>query len=142
MRPQGHPYNRDCGILRAEIGRGAEQLFFRRNVPVVDEGPGLSGSSFLAVAEALERAGAPGEKIVLVSSHEPNVDTLAQRMQRARWRQFSCVAVSGKRAGQRMPWILSAEAIGAAVLRKESEWPAIWTSFERLKYFSSSIEHR
>ncbi|HET9165208.1 MAG TPA: hypothetical protein VFP11_04370, partial [Candidatus Angelobacter sp.] len=55
-----------------------------------DEGPGLSGSSFLAVAEALERSGAPTEKIILISAHEPNVNALCAEnaARRKRWIYF------------------------------------------------------
>jgi hypothetical protein len=116
------------------------------SVAVVDEGPGLSGSSFLAVAEALERAGVPVEKIILISSHEPNVDALCAENAVRRWQRFCCIPVSNE---ARRP-AEAVEFIGGGQWRSrafanESEWPAAWTSFERLKYLSLNTgngEHR
>jgi len=104
---------------------------------VVDEGPGLSGSSFLSVAEALTEAGAPAEKITLICGHEPDLKSLCsdngpQRASRFRW-----VAVDNR---PRVPD--GAEVfIGGGEWRRssfaqEQEWPASWTSLERLKYLS------
>jgi hypothetical protein len=97
----------------------------------------LSGSSFLAVAEALERAGVPVEKIILTSSHAPNVNALCAENAAHRWQRFRCIPVAGE---ARRP----AEAVDfvgggqwrSRVFAKESEWPAAWSSFERLKYLS------
>jgi hypothetical protein len=100
----------------------------------------LSGSSFLAVAEALERSGAPLDKIVLVSSHAPNVDALCATDAAQRWRRFRGVAVE---AETRRP-AEAADFIGGGHWRRfianDAEWPASWTSFERLKYVPS-MEH-
>lgn len=138
VRPQGHPYNRSAEftieqmtVIRTAVSSGA-------NFAVVDEGPGLSGSSFLAVAEALEREGAPAEKIVLVSSHPPNVDALCATDGARRWRRFACVAVEGE---ARRPTD-AAEFIGGGrwrsrLIPNECDWPGVWTSFERIKYLSS-----
>jgi hypothetical protein len=141
VRPQGHPYNRTAEFSARQISAIKQYASFGATFAVVDEGPGLSGSSFLAVAEALEQAGAPREQIVLVSSHAPNVDALCAADAARRWQRFRCVAVSGE---ARLP-VEAADFIGGGkwrslVLSSESEWPAIWTSFERLKYLSSS-EH-
>jgi hypothetical protein len=105
----------------------------------VDEGPGLSGSSFLAVAEALERAGASTEKIVLLCSHAPNVDALCAFDGARRWQRFRCIPVASE---SRRP-AEAVEFIGGGQWRSqlfadECEWPAAWTSFERLKYLSSN----
>jgi hypothetical protein len=139
VRPQGHPYHRrtefsphELAIVKAAIPSGA-------TFAVVDEGPGLSGSSFLSVAEALERAGAPREKIILVSGHEPNVEALCASDAARRWRRYCNVAVAGE---PRRP-APAANFIGAGqwrsrLMSNESEWPAAWTSFERLKYLSDA----
>lgn len=139
VRPQGHPYDRrtefspqQLAIVKAAISSGA-------TLAIVDEGPGLSGSSFLSVTEALEQAGAPPEKIVLVSGHEPNVDALCASDAPRRWRRYRNVAVDGE---SRRP-APAANFIGAGqwrsrLMSNESEWPASWTSFERLKYLSDA----
>src|SRR5512140_1645102 len=63
VRPQGHPYNRTLEFTPEQIAVVSRAVSCGATFAVVDEGPGLSGSSFLAAAEALERAGAPAEKI-------------------------------------------------------------------------------
>ena len=141
VRPQGHPYNRTAEFSVRQLAAIDQSASSGATFAVVDEGPGLSGSSFLAVAEAVEQAGAPREKIVLVSSHEPNVDALCAVDAARRWRRFRCVAVSGeaRRPSQAVDFTGGGKWRSRA-FASESEWPAIWTSFERLKYFSSS-EH-
>jgi hypothetical protein len=142
VRPQGHPYNRTAEFSARQLSAIKKSISSSATFAVVDEGPGLSGSSFLAIAEALEQAGVPREKIVLVSSHEPNVDALCADDAARRWRRFRCLAVAGE---TRRP----AEAedfTGGGKWRNrmfasESEWPASWTSFERLKYLSENSDN-
>jgi hypothetical protein len=52
---------------------------------VVDEGPGLSGSSFAAVATALEEAGARPDRIRFFPSHLGEPGPEASEAVRARW---------------------------------------------------------
>src|SRR5215467_1729293 len=130
VRPQGHPYNRSAEFSAQQLAAIDQYVPSGATFAVVDEGPGLSGSSFLAVAEALERAGAPQEKIVLVSSHAPNIGALCAVDAARRWRRFRCVAVSGE---ERRP-SRAGDFIGGGkwrnrVFASEPEWPAIWTSF-------------
>ncbi len=66
VRPTGPPFRRRLS-LRAELQ--GELAAARGAVAVVDEGPGLSGSSFLAVAETLAAAGVARERLVLLPSH-------------------------------------------------------------------------
>jgi hypothetical protein len=139
VRPQGHPYNRTAEftpeqmpVVRQAVSSGASYV-------VVDEGPGLSGSSFLAVAEALERAGASTEKIILVSSHEPDINTLCAENAAQRWQRFRCIPVASE---VRRP-VEAVDFVGGGhwrsrVFANESRWPDAWTNFERLKYLSLS----
>jgi hypothetical protein len=140
VRPQGHPYNRSAEFTSDQMIAVGKAISCGACFAVVDEGPGLSGSSFLAVAEALERAGAPAGKIILVSSHPPNVEALCANDVARRWQRFRCVpAVAGK---ARRP----AEAVDFVggghwrdrLIANKFEWPASWTNFERLKYLSSA----
>jgi len=140
-RPQGHPYNRILEFAAEQMSEISKAVSGGASFAVVDEGPGLSGSSFLAVAEALERAGAPREKIFLVSSHAPNLDALCATDAARRWQRFHCIPVAGE---ARRP-AGAVDFIGGGrwrsrVLANESEWPAAWTSLERLKYLSLSGE--
>jgi hypothetical protein len=139
VRPLGHPYNRTAEFTPEQMAAVSRAVSCAANFAVVDEGPGLSGSSFLAVAEALERAGAAIEKIFLVSAHEPNVDALCAENAAPRWQRFRCIPAGGE---SRQP-SEAEEFIGGGQWRSslypsESEWPASWASFERLKYLSSN----
>jgi hypothetical protein len=139
VRPQGHPYNRTVEFTVGQIAAVRNAMSRGARFAVVDEGPGLSGSSFLAVAEALEAAGAPAEKIMLISSHAPNVNALCAENAACRWQRFRCIPVSSE---TRRP-AAAVEFIGGGQWRSrafagEPEWPAAWTSLERLKYLSSA----
>ena len=137
VRPQGHPYNRQTELALSQLALVQNAGFYAATFAIVDEGPGLSGSSFLSVAEALEQAGVPSERIVLLSSHVPNVDSLCAVDAAQRWRRLQSFAV-----GETQRPIQIGEFIGGGhwrrrLLTNESEWPAAWTSFERLKYLSA-----
>ncbi|HEX4602522.1 MAG TPA: hypothetical protein VH724_00880, partial [Candidatus Angelobacter sp.] len=96
VRPEGHPYNRHTALLPRQLAIVQDAVSSGATFAIVDEGPGLSGSSFLSVAEALEGAGAPREKIVLLSGHEPNVNTLCAPDAAQRWQRYKNVAVAGQ----------------------------------------------
>ncbi len=139
VRPEGHPYNRSTELLPSQLGIVQSGVFCGATFVIVDEGPGLSGSSFLSVAEALEKAGVPIQKIVLLGSHEPNIDSLCASEAARRWRRFHCMAVA---AEARRP-VEAVDFIGGGQWRcrlfhSESEWPAAWISLERLKYLSAA----
>ena len=137
VRPTGHAYNR-----RMEFP-AAERDFVRREAAaggmflVDDEGPGLSGSSFLSVAEALAQAGVKKERITLICSHEVNADRLCAENAASRWKQFHSVVVpaEARRPGNAQVWIGGGEW-RRYFLRDHSAWPSCWVSFERLKYLS------
>jgi hypothetical protein len=137
VRPQGHPYDRSAEFTSEQMAAVRKAISCGASFAVVDEGPGLSGSSFLAVAEALEQEGAPTGQILLISSHAPNVDTLCASDAARRWQRFRCVPVAGE---ARRP-VEAVDFIGGGhwrnrLIANEFERPASWTSFERLKYLS------
>ena len=137
VRPEGHPFDRTLtfdGTQRCWIAKQQERgaQFF-----VVDEGPGLSGSSFLAVAEALVDAGVASDRIVLLPSSIPDLPNLFAPNAAARWSRFRTLALKPTR---RIP-PHAAESVGGGEWRKyvfasESEWPAVWPWTERQKYLS------
>lgn len=80
VRPRGHPFDR-----RLELTPGLEALIAGEKSArflVVDEGPGLSGSSFISVAERL------GERVVLFPSHEPDAARLVSERARQLWPRY------------------------------------------------------
>ncbi|HYO82014.1 MAG TPA: hypothetical protein VES20_11465, partial [Bryobacteraceae bacterium] len=79
VRPHGHPFDRRvCLHPDLQVRVGDWHL-------VVDEGPGISGSSFAAVADALNERGVPDERIVFFPSYEPDREALCSERARARW---------------------------------------------------------
>ena len=138
VRPSGHPYNRRTDFSPEQLAcieraESKDAAFF-----VVDEGPGLSGSSLLSVAEALEAAGVSREKITLLCGHEPKVEALCADDAIERWPRYRCVAAAGEaRRPAAAGSFLGAGQWRSRVFDRESNWPGIWTSLERLKYLSS-----
>jgi len=142
VRPEGHPYNRRTEFSHAQLAVVQQAVSSGATFVVVDEGPGLSGSSFLSVAESLERAGALQEKIILLGGHQPNVDALCAADAAQRWRRLRYHAVAGE---PRRP-ASAVDFIGAGkwrsqLLNDRSDWSPSWTSFERLKYLSPAASH-
>src|SRR5215471_5893930 len=143
VRPVGHPYNRrvqfsakQLDLIRRAASSGAALV-------VVDEGPGLSGSSFLSVAESLEEAGAQREKITLICGHEPDFDSFRASEGPRRARRFRWISASSEPRRPRA----AGSFVGGGEWRKhlfpdEHMWPASWTALERLKYLSSTGEAR
>jgi hypothetical protein len=83
VRPTGHPYARELhpspyeeSVLAQPAGAYA----------IVDEGPGLSGSSFTSVARWLERRGVPRERMVFFPSHAGEPGRMASEETRSLWR--------------------------------------------------------
>lgn len=67
VRPVGHPFQRRVQLAAAMSGRLTRK---GGRLAVVDEGPGLSGSSFGAVVDRLESQGIARERIILLPSHD------------------------------------------------------------------------
>jgi hypothetical protein len=86
VRPRGHPFDRELRLsagLQQRIRSHADAWFL-----VVDEGPGISGSSFISVASKLEELGLPADRIVLFPSHDPEPARLRSEKARATWRRY------------------------------------------------------
>jgi hypothetical protein len=138
VRPNGHPFDRKLSADEHLCGWIGEQSQRDARFYIVDEGPGLSGSSFLAVAEALVEAGVSHDRIVLLPSSNPNLEALIAPNAAARWVRFRTFPLRPTR-------YIPADAslhIGGGEWRKhvfasEAEWPAVWSWTERQKYFSS-----
>src|SRR5690606_16060997 len=112
---------------------------------VVDEGPGISGSSFASVAETLLGLGSRAERIVLLPSWNPEPDALRSVRARLTWRRhriylasFESVWVDSGRLAAALPqgalldlsagaWRRLSGLPGAAL-------PAVHPQHERRKY--------
>ena len=156
-RPTGHPFDRRSTLEAADI-RDAEFAL------IVDEGPGLSGSSMVAVASALVGLGFDRRRISFLPGHGgdpgPSASAESRRwwadtpryftpLDRARWRPRSsgmatlnlgsCLAEATARIrGLNQP-VAEARNAGGGLWRafaydSEADWPAVTARFESPKY--------
>ena len=85
VRPAGHPFSRKLAVSQW-LGRELlQEEGGRPRYAVVDEGPGLSGSSFGCVADWLEDRGTQPEAISFFPSHRGSPGPHASERHRLRW---------------------------------------------------------
>lgn len=142
IRPRGHPFDRRprfAGELEAALRARAPDVFL-----IVDEGPGLSGSSLAGTARALEELGVGADRIVLVPSWRTDGRDLRSAEARDRWRrhpQFTATFEEVWRESGRLDAIahgrtlcdLSAGAWRPVLMGHELEYPAVHPQHERRK---------
>ena len=150
-RPAGHPFSR-----KVTIGQwlGRDLLEGKPRYVIVDEGPGLSGSSFGCVADWLEDRGVAPEAISFCPSHSGSLGPYSSERHRTRWEKtrrhvVEFESVFGSRDG-RWPlerWVedltgrvedspedLSAGRWREKLFPERSLWPAADVHGERRKY--------
>lgn len=138
VRPHGHPFEREIRIdeaLMARILRHARTAHFC----VVDEGPGISGSSFASVADKLGELGVPDDRIVLFPSHSPDPSSLRSERAQGHWQRHP-IYVEAFRRPAHIPDI--ALDLSGGVWRDLPPWsgrpalelPAVQPQHERTKY--------
>ena len=134
VRPRGHPFDRRLAVdaaMRQAWRQAAGSEFL-----VVDEGPGLSGSSFASVARALVENGVPEPRIALFPSHEADPRTFVSDEARAQWARHPVWTCGFEEAGLRPDADLDLSA-GAWRPRNApigTETPAAHPQHERRKY--------
>jgi hypothetical protein len=137
VRPTGHPYDRQTHfsdaqrlLLAREAQRGSKFL-------VVDEGPGLSGSSFLSVAESIADLGVADDRIILVGTREVDPMHLCARDAARRWKRFSWQKASSRIYDRfQETTSLSGGRWRNLFLPSWTKWPASWQEMETLKFWS------
>jgi hypothetical protein len=153
IRPTGHSFRREVSLAE-EL---AAQLLAARSVhfAVVDEGPGLSGSSFGAIADYLEDRGVPADRIAFFPSHGGALGPQACERHRSRWgkvaRQvmpFEALVLCARRPEHRLEaWVADVlgptegppEDISGGRWRlhqyaREADWPPVHAQHERRKF--------
>jgi hypothetical protein len=88
VRPVGHPYDRKTHFTEAQLRWISAQRDRDAEFLIVDEGPGLSGSSFLSVGESLLEAGVEHKRICFLGSRQVDPGTLNSPQGAERWRGF------------------------------------------------------
>lgn len=137
VRPRGHPFARKVELeppLEAAWRARADRWW-----AVVDEGPGLSGSSMTSVASKLEELGIPGARIVLFPSWETSGEQFVSPDARRRWPRHRKYTGS-----YRAPEGTDISAGGWRRLLYPDcrEWPAVQTQHERRKYLAGNPGER
>lgn len=123
VRPTGHPFDR-CVEIRSQLL--PEDWF-----AVVDEGPGISGSSFASVCRALTERGAAARRIVLFPSWDADVESLRSGSGRDCFRKHRRY-VPGE---HRPSWLDGSTDLSAGHWREPMAcWPAVQPQHERRKY--------
>jgi hypothetical protein len=146
VRPVGHPFQRELALgdeLRNELA-GHTGAFV-----VVDEGPGLSGSSFGAVADALEELGVEPGRIAFLPGHGGELGPQASERHKSRWaRALRPVAGFDEVVRPHLvrwceelvgPAVEPLQDISGGAWRErvygsEAEWPPANAAQERLKF--------
>lgn len=136
LRPVGHPFQRELR-LSPEL----ERLLL--SVPgalyaIVDEGPGLSGSSFGAAADWLEDHGVAPERLHFFPGHRNDLGPQASERHRQRWararrhvRDFDPSFLANNGAALED---IAAGRWRARVYTSEHDWPPADLINERRKY--------
>nr|WP_255636255.1 hypothetical protein [Azospirillum sp. 412522] len=101
LRPVGPPFQRELRIsekLRATLLANPDAAYV-----IVDEGPGLSGSSFGAIADWLEMQGVAADRIAFLPGHDGELGPQSSERHRRRWAEavrpvigFDELLLSGK----------------------------------------------
>jgi hypothetical protein len=149
VRPRGDPLRRHLAVAPSLVTEWAGAA----RVSIVDEGPGMSGSSFGAVADRLEDAGVPLERVECFPSHAGEPGPAASGRHRARWGRLSRHVVEVDallvQDGTLARWIaglvgplvqpledLSAGRWRTKHYRSEADWPPCVVHQERRKWLA------
>ncbi len=139
VRPRGHPFGRrprlDPSLLECLHQRGDETFV------IVDEGPGMSGSSLVGVADTIASLGIDDGRIVLLPAWNPCASRLGSAHARENWDRWRKVVVSPESIGlladvlpagdEVQEW--SAGAWRTALLPPDA-WPPVQPQHERRKW--------
>lgn len=125
VRPRGHPFHRMLELEHPIDSRPGTHY------AIVDEGPGLSGTSLTSVAAAL---GLPDERISFFPSWLPDGSAFLSQAARERWRRHARWAVAFEEV---LP-CPAPDDISAGKWRERfsngAAWPAVQPQHERRKY--------
>jgi hypothetical protein len=140
VRASGHPFNRSVEL---------PQLPTTSYALVVDEGPGMSGSSMAAVAQAFLKKGFHRNQIVFFPAHDngpgdaapdnvrkcwSSVRIVTTKLDDARWRRQTLQEQLREACNATSIVDCSAGLWRKVAYENENHWPAVGPQFERVKY--------
>lgn len=146
VRPRREYINRSVclsGKLKREMTAEGTPYFL-----LVDEGPGLSGSSFGVTAECLSHLGIPDERIIFISSWNPAPEGLITEVGRKRWelhkKYYSDFDNTWIKSGKLFSFIpfkyitdISGGKWRSLFYSDQSKSPAVYPAEERRKFLCS-----
>lgn len=144
VRPRGHPFDRqvtlDEHLVSSLLSVRGGTCFL-----IVDEGPGLSGSSFASAARALRQLGIPSDRIILFPSSNPDGSAFRSETARAIWNDHRrCVASSQDAPcsieccdGQEGGVDISGGGWRKTLWHLNADIPAVHPQHEVIKYWSA-----
>ena len=139
VRPRGHPFERRPRLHPELID--LLRLHGRETFLIVDEGPGMSGSSFIGVAEAMASLGVADSRIVLLPAWIPAGSQLSSERARSSWDRWRKVVVSPDSIGlldHAVPGEDEVREWSAGAWRNEllpsASWPPVQPQHERRKW--------
>jgi hypothetical protein len=147
VRPTGHPFTRTVRLPPFDSSQFNCAL-------IVDEGPGISGSSMASVADALATQGIRDVSFLPGHSREPGFAASAEIRRRwaqtpryvaslaeLTWNGVSLAQSLAQKTSELFPSdpVVRVEDVSgglwrAAVYRSETDWPACPAAFERMKF--------
>ena len=143
LRPRGHPFDRRPLVTPelAEIFQREREATFL----LIDEGPGISGSSLASTAELLSHLGIADDRIVLFPSWATDGSGLKSPLARDRWTRHKQFVVdfdevwlaSGRLTRTLPPGTLREFSAGAwrnELCADPDDFPAVQPQHERRKY--------
>jgi len=148
LRPRGHPFTRRAVVssqLAAVLQADHDASFL-----IIDEGPGISGSSIAGTAAALSELGIGDDRILLLPSWSTDGAALLSEEAKNRWRRhrqfvvtFEEVWLDSGRLGQELPpgrlHDVSAGAWRPRLYGDPEAYPAVQPQHERRKYVFEPI---
>jgi len=145
VRPRGHPFDRRVR-LDTQLGDDiAHAVRAGAHVAVVDEGPGLSGSSIAGTVRALIALGVDMGRIIVLPSWDTEGASLCSADARALWPRLRRFPASFERSWlasgrfRRLHSAAASEDLGAGrwrahAFRSAGDWPAVQPQHERRKF--------
>lgn len=137
VRPTGHPYGRNASFSFSQLEWIRRQLSVSARFLLLDEGPGRSGSTFLAVAEELVRAGVAANAISVIGTRSFDPAELYSENSLARWQHFHFLPTTPSGNSRFAGCIHAGGGEWRSLLFPSPDcWPETWAQMERAKYLS------